>query len=504
MYIPGVFFSTALLFHFYEIIFNKNNSIKHFILFGLFALLSGLNQHVNALFALTLAATGFIFLNKENKFKYLITCIVTAVLYLPHLPITLYQLKIGGVGFQQGGWLPEPEPGALFQFLKVILGTGKSWLIVLLLLILCMFLNRTIQLSKKRYLLLFLFLLNYFVIYFYSVYRAPVFQYSVMLFSGTAFILFISTFLHTKFVSINLLIVISISGLLLYKTYLKKNYLSESVQNTYEYQFDQSAQFLKENNTEAGIVFFDADTLMQELSQTNLNCKITKDSAAQYLTNFTEYVSELHTPYLILGTAEPIYSEIAVQYFPYLIQNKQTQGVNYKIFGKEKAAFCKIDEEIFHSTFHSPGSVIYDDPIKLQKKNNSFALEVDSITEFPFAARIPLNEIATTEGQVVLAEGQIKMKNKVALNAQLCISIMNSKGDSTYFFTSTKISDFKLNKDSTLKLFAQAFMGTEFNKIREDARVTFFFWNISKENFEIQALNIKTIDYWKNKWNFWN
>src|SRR6185369_14226823 len=104
-YISGVFFSLGLLFYFFEIIFLKNVKAINYFLFGLFALLSALNQHINSLFAFTVCVSGFLFLNKENYKSYIITCLVIIIAYLPNIRITLYQLGVGGIGIEQGGWL---------------------------------------------------------------------------------------------------------------------------------------------------------------------------------------------------------------------------------------------------------------------------------------------------------------------------------------------------------------------------------------------------------------
>ena len=53
MYISGIFFSIALLFYFFEIFYSNQTKLINYFLFGLFALLSALNQHINALFAFT-------------------------------------------------------------------------------------------------------------------------------------------------------------------------------------------------------------------------------------------------------------------------------------------------------------------------------------------------------------------------------------------------------------------------------------------------------------------
>jgi hypothetical protein len=174
------------------------------------------------------------------------------------------------------------------------------------------------------------------------------------------------------------------------------------------------------------------------------------------------------------------------------------------VYSKNKLIEVLDDDVVFKSSYHSPFYFKYDEPFLLKKEKDSFKLKVDSVTEFPFATRANLIDIAYTEGQVIIAKGIITSATSSLRNLQLCISITSEKGDSTYYFSSNKISDFVQNVDSTYNMYVSAFMGTDFIKIKDKAKITVFFWNSGKEKFEINNLEIKTIDYWRKKWNFWN
>jgi hypothetical protein len=61
-----------------------------------------------------------------------------------------------------------------------------------------------------------------------------------------------------------------------------------------------------------------------------------------------------------------------------------------------------------------------------------------------------------------------------------------------------------MKKDSVVKIYADSYCGTNYNKIKNTSEVTFFVWNIGKEKFIIKDFEIMTIDFWPEKWNFWN
>jgi hypothetical protein len=215
-------------------------------------------------------------------------------------------------------------------------------------------------------------------------------------------------------------------------------------------------------------------------------------------------MAELNHNNLVLASADPQHQAIAKEYFPYLIESIQTQGVNLKVFSKTKQNTFQDDNLIYHSTFNQPQAFVFDQPQQLQKNKTGFTIPVDSFNEYPFAARAQLADISNKEGQVILARTKIKL-NKGSLNGlRFCISITNQKTDSSYFYTDVISADFMINKDSVLTLYTSAFMGTDYYKIKDKAKITVFLWNTQKEKFTISDMEIKTIDYWNRKWNLWD
>jgi hypothetical protein len=142
MYISGAFFSMALLFYFFEIFFNKNLKTVNFFFLGFFAWMSALNQHINSLFAFTVCLSGLFFLTSENRKKYFVTCVLAVFAYLPHMPTTLYQLSVPGIGRDIGGWLEVPEFAVILPFLRTLFGTGKTYILILLLIACSVFLAK--------------------------------------------------------------------------------------------------------------------------------------------------------------------------------------------------------------------------------------------------------------------------------------------------------------------------------------------------------------------------
>lgn len=510
MYISGIFFSIALLYYFFEIFFLNNVKLSNYFLLGLFALLSGLNQHINALFAFTICVSGFFFLSKSNFKTYLITLILTVIAYLPHLSVTLYQLSIGGIGYEEGGWLAKPELASIFGFLKILFGTGRTYLIFLALIILCVAINKKIKFDKKQLFLVLIFLINFLIVYLYSVYNASIYQNSIMLFSGVTMVILVSSFMEVK----NTYVFYSVFGIvvsvLLFKTYYKKDYYHQCVKTVFEYQFERTLEIKKTfGDKNVYPIFFDADDIMKEIYikkyNSNFDFKSTSDSVAISLKHFSEFVATLKTDYLVLTSSYPVQQFIASEYYPYLIENIQTQGINYKLYSRKETDKDKVVEGesvIYSASFFDKKDFEFKESEDLEVVKNSFSLLVDSANEYPFDAKAQLNKFTSKEGQVVLLKTVVKSIGKIK-DVAACISINDNKNNDPYFFNSIQVSNFRLKKDSTITLYANSFCGTDYNRIKDKSKCTAFIWNSGQEKFVLKDFEIKTIDYWPEKWNFW-
>lgn len=510
MYISGIFFSIALLYYFFEIFFLWNTKRSNYFFLGLFALLSGLNQHINALFAFTLCVSGLFLLNKNNFKPYIIALGLTVVAYLPHLPVTLYQLSIGGIGYEEGGWLAKPEITAVLGFLKILFGTGKMYLIFLALIVLCFILNRKVKVERKQLFLLIIFLINYFIIYLYSIFNASIYQNSIMLFSGVTIVMLISSFLDVKNIHVFNSALTVIIAVLLFKTYYKKDYYHQCVKTIFEYQFERTVEH-KNTYGDKNVypIFFDADEVMKDMYfkkyNSGFDCKASADSVTFSLKHFSAFVAALKTDYLVLASSYPIQQAVATEYFPYLIENIQTQGINYKMYSKKSSDKNKVVEGesvIYSASVFDKKAFVFKENKEMLISNKSFYLPIDSANEYPFDANAQLNKITSKEGQIIFIKTVLKLKNN-SCKVSACISINDNKKDTSYFFNSRSVNDFVIKADSTVTLYADSYCGTDYKKIKDKAKCTVFIWNNAKEKFVLKTFEISTIDYWTQKWNFW-
>lgn len=511
MYISGIFFSIALLFYFFEIFYSNQTKLINYFLFGLFALFSALNQHINALFAFTVCVSGLFYVTKSNFKFYLVTCVIVVLAYLPHLPVTLYQLSFGGIGYNQGGWLEVPNLTTVYNFIRVIFGTGKSYLVFLTLFITTAVLNKKLIFTKRQTYLAVIFTINLAIVYFYSVFKAPVFQNSVMLFSAVALVILISTLLEAKNNYVFTISALIITTLFFYKTYYKKNYYNECVSNIFEYQFKRTYELKnKYGNLAVYPIYFDCDTFMKKIYfkkyNTNFDCKIAADSVTFSLLKFSQFIANVKSNYIVLASSFPHYQAITKEYFPYLIENTQTQGLNFKVYSNLKSyqTKCVNDDEVLnYASISNLGNYEFSNPTNLVKYANQFLYPITSINEFPFQAKAFLNKVTSKEGQFVLVNAKIKAYNFNLNNVGLCISINEIKKDTCVGYTASESSDFLIKKDTTLNIYSGLYCGTNYNTIKNNSKLNTYVWNKGKQNFILTNFEIKTINFWPQKWNFW-
>jgi hypothetical protein len=451
-------------------------------------------------------------LKKANVKSYLITCLLVILAYLPHLPVTLAQFNLAGIGYEQGGWLKAPQHKDLWTFLKVLLGTGRSYMIFFGVILLSCILNRKDLFSKKQLHLVLLFLANYLIIFYYSVFRAPIFQNSVMLFSGTALVLVVASLMTFKDKRIFFATAVVIAGVLLYKTYYKKDYFGQCVRTIFEHQFERTAELKKEyGDSNVYPVFLDADHFMREIYfkkyDTSFDVKISGDSSITSIRNFNHLIANLKSDYLVLASSLPHHQALALEYFPYLIENRQTQGLNLKVYSRKESDKTKVvkDSEVLHySDVYMHGSYTYEHLDASKFENGVFNLHVDSLNEFPFAVRGLLSDVSSKEGQFILLKTRIKTEGDSAKGIEACLS-MDDKDDKTknYHYSAGFSSDYPVKPDGSVTLFASAYCGTNYSDIKDKARITAFLWNRGKSNFNVTLFEITTINYWPEKWNYW-
>lgn len=190
-YSPGLFISLLTAWYFGKVLFTTEKRTANALALGLCFAAGMYTHYFLFLFLLFVGFTGLFFLTKQNLRYYLVAGGIACLLYLPHLPVTLCHLGVGGLG-----WLGKPDPDFLFQFLFYAL--NESWIVVTLLLGLLTFAvfrkrNSRMEFQTRSYALMAVWFFGCYLIgHLLSLYTTPILKFPVMLFSFPFFILMIS------------------------------------------------------------------------------------------------------------------------------------------------------------------------------------------------------------------------------------------------------------------------------------------------------------------------
>lgn len=181
-YSAGLFFVLVMVRGWSRII--EKDRIARKIDWAVFATGLALSAYMHA-FSMFLAvlvfASGFVFLEAPKRKSYLIAGLVAALLYSPHIPVFVEQIKAGTIG----GWLGPPDLGFFAGFFGYAAHFSPLFIGVLLLLMVVSVVHwgKLKKLGIMRLMLLGWFLISLATAWLYSVYRSPVLQFSTLYFS---------------------------------------------------------------------------------------------------------------------------------------------------------------------------------------------------------------------------------------------------------------------------------------------------------------------------------
>ncbi len=203
-YGPGMLFGLMLVFYWLKIFFPENGEInkhkpkfKYLLGFTLSAALCMYTHYFSFLFALIVGFSGFVVARRNTIFLYISAALVAALLFVPHIPITLNHLTYKGVGL----WLGVPGKSWMLEHLFFIFDQSLFLLLVFfgtLLALVYLYRENRNKLRFRLFLAVW-FLLPAAIGYFYSLKVSPVLQHPVLIFSFPYFIILIFSYAGDTF-----------------------------------------------------------------------------------------------------------------------------------------------------------------------------------------------------------------------------------------------------------------------------------------------------------------
>ena len=242
-YSSGQFLAAVSLYLWSRLIVDKPSNRLFQILYGLAIFLSLSNHYFNLLFVALLFPTGLILQKQKNLIQYCIPYLIAILLYIPQFSIFTYQISVGSPG-----WLPTPSLNSVLKHFQYCFQFSSLYFFLFLALFVFKIINypKDILPNRKSWIWLILYIFPILLTYFYSIYRAPIFQDSVFVFGFVFLFIFLgdillSTNYNSKTMSIILATIVctNIGILILKRNHFKEYYhqgYSQLVHDTYEFQ----------------------------------------------------------------------------------------------------------------------------------------------------------------------------------------------------------------------------------------------------------------------------
>jgi len=180
-YSSGLFFILLLIYLWNKIILSGENHWRNYVFYGLTTALCFYNHHFSALLAGIISITGIVLSDSKQRFKIIITGIFITLLYVPHLSILFAQLKLKGLS----EWLNPPDISFISNYFSYVFQFSYlvAFTIISLLTLSIITFQKKHYFSKITIVNFVWFTLPFTIGFLYSIYIAPVLQYSVLIFS---------------------------------------------------------------------------------------------------------------------------------------------------------------------------------------------------------------------------------------------------------------------------------------------------------------------------------
>lgn len=486
MYTPGLCFTLVLIVTSIDCLQKQNIRWHTYGLWIISAWALASIHHMGALLVLTLIPILLFKVPQVHKKTWGITLVITLLLYMPQLPITWHQFHHNGIGPKQGGWLDPPHWSMMLKWVKVVLGTGyTAWGIGAI--ALWMFWKSRKRISVFGFMFgLVLALLNMLIIYGYSVWRAPIMQYSVLLFSGVGFLLVLAE--CTKGLHYNSRVVIGLAVLIMLgiQTFYVKAMYPQHLKSAYEEPYTILKQY-QTNHISA--LFCNSEPFINSLftSKYKLNTQhvfpvaLNADTKAK-----STWLSQQKTPFILLASPLPADLERVKMYYPYIKTHVESASVNWYVLSR-KPQHTSTDGNNTISAENWPqltNSTITAQHLLAQ---NSFT------AEFPLTLQKTFASNTINEGDVLFAQAHTDTVNNALL--ELCIVL---KCD-------TQTIAYASANSYNGKIFTQLYIGS-WIKAFEGKSLTraVYLWNRNFKTHQLNYLRTAQLRYWPQHWTIWD
>jgi hypothetical protein len=498
-YISGLFFGLLMVNYLTNLILNPEMNFKRNICFFILsASLCTYNHHFSLLFAFIVGLTGIILIKKEYRKNYILAGLIVFLLYTPHFKIFFYQFGIGGVGGADG-WLGKPNQNFLFQFIYYIF--HYSFIAIFLAVVIaCLgFIKSKERKINYRFIIVSLiwFITPFLIGYFYSVYRNPVLQYSVLLFSFPFLFFILFAFIKAQSVKVNLILVliiffVNVSTLIFQRKHYRLMYSSIYEHNLINYK--------KFSDTECRTIFLiDSKKKINDyiVAKSNFNKDfILLSEKLPKLIDLKRYLEKefKRNDKLYLGCISSIQSNIVPliqDYFPTIEnQNNYFGGTTYLFSKRQNKNINYISVLDFDGRIPENWSSIEKNRIVQRGQlNNRNCYRLTKEIEWGPTFSIPLSNVLKNKNNFI--DISIDAMSSDSMDGTVLVAALESKGENIYW-GGTDFSELYLNEsnDTIIQHFHHSIKFSDINLNYDYIELKVFIWNKNKKDLILDNFKI--------------
>lgn len=451
-YSPGLFFSLLMVLAWTKLLFplknqGKNKRIFHTIIYGISFAFCMYIHYFSFLFGLIVAATGLIYLKKEQIKYYFSALALSAVLFIPHIPVTFKHLSDKGLS----EWLGKPGNDWLWLHIRYIFNNSWFILIICLFIIIVIILTNRKNIRFTRFHLIsgILFLMPFIVGFSYSRLVNPVLQNSLLLFSFPFLLIFLFSFANPGYNRINSVLLISLNiclliDLLFVNPYYKKQHFEE---------FKGVAKFIDHWNRNAGAdqvkqvaVVINPWYLEYYLKKLNYQGSFASFDLHEELDikELKSIVRNSNSNYFLYAMLKPTSGEdeeIIREKYPYIIDYKNFAKISRVVtYGKEcYTGMCHEEKPVYEVRNNFDETDIWEADHSILSGEKFFSkptsVVLDQKNEYGPAYRIKVSEISKFQSNHMLVSCKALVQSDTS-SGILVISIDSPGGRNKYWVAS--------------------------------------------------------------------
>ncbi len=507
-YSPGLLFSLLAVYYWTKIIqhdsvnLKQKKLIKNYAGFILSSVGCMYTHYFSFMFVGIVGLCGLFLIQRSQLKWYLLSGVLMFVLYLPSIKIFIYHFSIGGLG-GEGGWLGPPKSDAIWTYIKYCFNNSFLLIFIMAAVLIISVITKkgSIPFSKYQLLSLLFFFVPSLIAYFYSIYKNPVFQYSILLFSFPYLLLFVFSFLPSfqwKPLVISMWALLFSIGV--YSTVVAEKFYStqhfgvfkELVEKTIEYdkKFGVGNITHTVNVITPYYITYYSDKLHQQSNFLQYST-----SKPGELNQLDSIVQQSNTPYFLHGwsnTYDPTEVEqIIMLKYPVIIErnnffnsgitlyaneSQQTQGQPIKPLFELTHDFETLSWE--HDSLFRTQTEVH---------NGGYAAHFDKDHEYSPTFNATLNDIHFRKGCVIQLSVWINAL-KTPLDANLVLSIDDN--DKNILWRGVNAKDFITMKNKWQHLYLSYKINEDFSG---NEKVKVYVWNSGKGDFYFDDLRIKVM-----------